>query len=159
MIAMGCINRITLKVAARRLPGWLAMLGLAAACGCGDSRPERVQVSGRVLIDGRPLEVGTVRFISPKHRPAGAKLEKDGRFTLSTYELGDGVVMGQHAVTVMGMEQVDKRTRRWHAPKKYCAPATSELTANITEATDSLEFNLTWDGKKPFDERIGGGGD
>jgi hypothetical protein len=156
---MGRTINIVAKLLASRVAAALAMLGLVFAFGCGDSRPERVQVSGRVLIDGKPLEVGTVRFISPKHRPAGAKLEKDGRFTLSTYELGDGCVLGQHAVTVMGMEQVDKRTRRWHAPKKYCAPATSELTANITDATDALEFNLTWDGKKPFDERIGGGGD
>ena len=147
------------RLAARcALASW-AVLPLAMACGCGDARPERVPVSGRVLIDGQPLEFGTVRFISPKHRPAGAKLEKGGQFSLSTYELGDGCVLGEHAVTVMGMEQVNKRTRRWHAPKKYCAPSTSELTANITEETDALEFNLTWEGKKPFDERVGGGGD
>jgi hypothetical protein len=142
----------------RRLVAVLAILSVAVL-GCGDSRPQQVPVSGRVLIDGKPLAVGTVRFISPSHRPAGARLQPDGTFTLSTYELGDGCVLGEHAVTVMGMEEVKRGLRRWYAPKKYCAPATSGLTANVTEATDSLVLNLTWDGKKPFDERIAAGGD
>ncbi len=137
----------------------LAAIGLGAFGGCGSRRPEQVQVSGRVTIDGKPLTVGTVRFISTDHRPAGAKLASDGTFTLSTYELGDGCIVGEYAVTVMGMEEVKKGLRRWYAPKKYCSPDTSELAAKVTETTDDLEFKLTWDGKKPFDEKIAAGGD
>ena len=48
---------------------------------------------------------------------------------------------------------------RWLAPIKYASTGTSGLEYEVTEATDSAEFNLTWDGGKPFDEKILGGGD
>jgi hypothetical protein len=43
---------------------------------------------------------------------------------------------------------------RWHAPKKYIDHATSGLTVEISEPTDSLVINLSWDGGKPFVERF-----
>ena len=41
----------------------LFMLFFAVAVGCGDGRPARVAVAGRVLIDGKPVERGYVRFV------------------------------------------------------------------------------------------------
>jgi hypothetical protein len=43
---------------------------------------------------------------------------------------------------------------KWHAPKKYFRYKSSGLTEEITGPTDSLVINLTWDGGKPFVERI-----
>jgi hypothetical protein len=137
----------------------LVLMGIALVLGCGDGRPSRVPVSGRVFIDDKPLESGNIRFYPAEHRAASAKIEPDGRFTLSTYEFGDGVVPGQHPVSVMGYKLVNPKTLRWFAPKKYAAPETSALSFEVTEATDTAEIKLTWGGGKPFNERIIGGGE
>ena len=141
-------------------PTIVCLLGVSvfALAGCeGDGRPGRVPVSGRVLIDGMPLEQGNIRIHPQNHRAASAKLGPDGKFTLSTYELGDGSVVGKHPVSVIAAKEINRRTRRWYAPKKYASAATSELTLEVTEPTESAEVHLTWDGGKPFDERIEGG--
>jgi len=129
----------------------LALL-LATVAGCDDGRPERVAVSGQVLIDGKPLTRGFVRFVPTGARPASGEIAPDGRFTLMTFEPGDGAVTGTHAVSVIAVEQLNDTTRRWHAPKKYADPKTSRLTTTIDGPTDSLLIELTWDGGKPFVE-------
>ncbi len=145
---------------------WRSLIGLccaaawcAALVGCGDGRPERVPVSGRVLIDGKPLEAGNIRVHPPANRAASAAIGPDGKFTLSTYVFGDGCVTGKHSVSVTASKQMNQQTMRWYAPKKYAAGETSGLTLEISEPTDSAEVNLSWEGGKPFDERILGGGD
>ena len=144
-----------------RKPATFAFAGLVIAlvAGCGDGRPSRVPVSGRVLIDGQPLESGNIRVHAAANRAASGKIEADGRFTLSTYEFGDGVVVGQHPVTVTGSKLLNSQTMRWYAPKKYASGESSGLTLDISEPTDAAEINLSWEGGKPFDERIIGGGD
>jgi hypothetical protein len=73
--------------------------------------------------------------------------------------LGDGCVTGQHPVTVLGSKPVNQQTIRWYAPKKYANGATSGLTLDVSEPTEEAELKLSWEGGKPFDERIAGGGD
>jgi hypothetical protein len=136
----------------------LALLAIALIGGCNDGRPTRVPVSGLVLIDGKPLESGSIRLYPAHHRAASARIRSDGRFALSTYELGDGCVVGQHPVAIMGSKLLNKQTMRWFAPKKYASADTSGIVLDVTEPTDSIEIQLTWDGGKPFNERILGGG-
>jgi hypothetical protein len=135
------------------------LLAVAIFAGCGDGRPERVPVSGKVLIDGKPLETGNIRVYSGSHRAASGKIEADGSFKLSTYELGDGVVPGTHPVSVTGAKLLDAKTMRWFAPKKFADASTSGLSLEVTESTDEAQINLTWGGGKPFNETILGGGD
>ncbi|MEZ5939936.1 MAG: hypothetical protein R3C18_01005 [Planctomycetaceae bacterium] len=120
--------------------------------GCSDGRPARVPVSGRVLIDGKPLETGVVQVIPANDRAASGKLGPDGRFTLTTFTEDDGCVLGTHVVTVIANESIDPQSQRWHAPKKYCDPASSGLTIEIQKATDDLVIELSWDGAEPFVE-------
>jgi len=127
---------------------------LLLVSGCGDGRPKRVPVSGRVLIDGKPLSYGFVRVVPEGARPASGKIGPDGRFTLTTFEPGDGAVLGTHAMSVAGVEVINSTSQRWHAPKKYADTGTSDLTATIDGPTDSLIVELTWDGRKPFVERF-----
>lgn len=116
-------------------------------------------MAGRVVIDGRPLEQGNVRVHPPGDRAATGKLGPNGQFTLSTYELGDGCVVGNHPVSINAMEVVNSTTLRWHTPKEYRESATSGLSIDVTEPTNDLEIQLTWNGGKPFTERVAGGGD
>jgi hypothetical protein len=130
----------------------LAFSALIVCSGCGDGHPTRVPISGQILIDGKPLKCGTVRFIPTGHRASQGKLDENGRFTLSCYAENDGAVVGKHKIEVSGFEMVKPTLMRWQAPKKYQDQATSGLTQEITEPTDNVVINLTWDGGKPFDE-------
>ena len=130
---------------------------LAAAvvfqAGCSDGLPVRVPVSGTVYIDGKPLSRGSVMVIPSGERPAGGSIGPDGRFSLSTYERNDGVILGKHMVTIQATEHLNETETRWLTPKKYGNASTSGLSVSIEEATDDLRIELTWDGKGPFVER------
>ncbi len=132
----------------------LTALLLLPAIGCSDGRPSRLAVSGQVLIDGQPLSYGFIRFVPEVGRQAAARLDEQGRFILSTYEKHDGVIPGEFKVEVDGSEELSAKKRMWHAPKKYFRYTTSDLTQSISEPTDSLVINLTWDGGEPFVERL-----
>lgn len=132
----------------------LIVLVTFAMAGCGDGRPKRLRVSGQVLIDGKPLTYGTVRFVPKGARASSGTLDKNGRFTLTCYGNEDGVVPGLHQVEVNAAESLSGSKNLWHAPKKYARFRTSPLQKEITESTDSLVINLTWDGGKPFTEKV-----
>jgi hypothetical protein len=149
---MSAINS-NAKLSARRLFA-LALAALLSS-GCGDGRPGRVPVSGRVLIDGKPLAQAGVRFYPPGGRSSSGKTDREGRFVLTCYEPSDGALVGNHKVIVAAIEEINGNTIKWHAPKKYALPDTSGLQATIEGATDDLKFDLTWDGDKPFLERDG----
>lgn len=131
----------------------LSML-LLSLLGCGRGLPDRVPVSGTVLIDGKPLTSGSIMLIPTNERPAGGSISPEGRFTLSCYERDDGVVPGTHKVTVQAVEHLSLTESRWLVPPKYGDPATSALEVTIDGPTDDLVINLTWDGGKPFVQRF-----
>ena len=84
--------------------------------GCGDGRPARVPVSGRVLIDGQPLTHGYVRFSPANSRASTGQLDASGHFILSCFEPGDGAVIGAHKVSVLAQEPIGQESIKWHAP-------------------------------------------
>jgi hypothetical protein len=128
--------------------GFLLLLG---GCSYYDlDRPVRVPVSGKVLIDGKPLEYGFIRFIPSNARPSGGKIDRYGRFALSCFEDNDGAVPGLHKVAVVSCEPLSETEVIWHLPKKYGECATSGLEQRIDGPTDSVVINLTWDGGEPF---------
>jgi hypothetical protein len=128
------------------------LLLLWIATGCSDGRPSRVPVTGKVLIDGRPLTHGYVRFIPEGARPSSGTLDSEGRFTLSCYEGADGAVVGKHRVEVSGMQSVSEWKARWHAPKKYADHGSSGITKEVTGPTDVMLIELSWEGGSPFTE-------
>ena len=73
------------------------------------------------------------------------------------YVVGDGLPTGKYLVAVSSYEDINDTTRRWVAPKEYSKVTSSGLTAEITEETDSMNFELTWEGsehKKPWNEKL-----
>lgn len=85
------------------------VLALLFAVGCGSDELETVQVTGVVTCRGKAVPNARVTF-NPQEvqgrgtqnlaSPAVGVTDGEGRFTLSTYEKGDGVVVGRHAVSV-----------------------------------------------------------
>ncbi|MHC2067511.1 hypothetical protein ACYFX5_08565 [Bremerella sp. T1] len=115
-------------------------------CGCGDGRPELVETSGQVLLNGEPLTFqgsGFIQVIPADNRSASGKINpQDGTFKLTTFENGDGVIPGEHPVTVKvtalgpGGQAVDL------LPREYTDIQTSGLTIVVDQPTDSLKIEL-----------------
>lgn len=130
----------------------LHVLGLPAGCSKG---PERVAVSGQVLIDGQPLTTGTVSFMPVAGgRPAGGKLDEQGRFTLTSLKPGDGTMLGEYNIAVSAVEYQGEVAQKWHAPKKYADARTSGLTVNVAQPEEDVKLELSWEGGKPYVERL-----
>jgi hypothetical protein len=119
--------------------------------GC-DDRPKRVPVSGQVLIDGKPLKLGKITLVPNGARPSVGTIDENGRFVLHCYEREDGVIPGTHRVAIAANEGIGDTGMKWFAPKKYADFKTSGLEITISEKTEDLKIELTWEGGKPFTE-------
>ena len=131
---------------------WLGLLIIPclSTIGCSDGRSARVPVSGQVLIDGVPLQYGYVRFVPKGSRASGGKIDKNGRYTLTCFEPGDGAVVGKHLVEVSACEPLSPTKAKWHAPKKYSDYRTADLTFDVTGPTDNAIIKLSGEDGKPF---------
>jgi hypothetical protein len=121
-------------------------LALVSVVGCSDGRPARVNVSGRVTIDGKPLPLGNLKFVPVGARPSSGSINGEGQFTLGCYEDDDGVVTGLHQIQVSSYEVVGEKVNR-HAPIKYANYTMSGITFEVTAPTDSLVIELYADGR------------
>jgi hypothetical protein len=91
---------------------------LAIAAGCGPAQFDVAPVSGRVTVEGQPLTGQFMVIFSPiaqgakdrAGRPAAGPVEADGRYSLSTYEPGDGAVVGKHRVVVLPPGEISVTT-------------------------------------------------
>jgi hypothetical protein len=142
----------------RALCRWNAIfVALTALTGC-DSRPTRVPVSGKVLIDGQPLKFGGVTFVPEGGRSSSGALDQDGKFSLTCLTPNDGALIGKHQIQVIATETINDTTIRIHAPKKYGELQSSGLSEEIKGPTDTVVINLTWKGNvpdKPYLEKFG----
>lgn len=138
--------------------GWktiyVSLLGtaLCGAAGCSDGKPTRVPVSGTVLIDGKPLAMGSIQFVPDGARASGGGIDNQGHFVLTCYSPGDGAVVGKHKVRITAAQSISEKQLRWEAPKKYADLKSSGLEYTVDGPTDKAEINLTWAGGKPFVE-------
>ena len=128
---------------------WLSVANVACSMGCGDGRPQRVPVSGTVVIDGKPLTYGFVTFLPAEGRSATGQINERGEFFLSSYERGDGTLAGSQRVAIMAREAISPTQAKWRAPKKYADHETSGIVIEITGPTDDLQIDLSWSGEKP----------
>lgn len=83
----------------------LAPLLLALVTGCGGGQMPLAHVSGVVTLDGSPLTGAKVTFLPQAGPAASGALDAQGRFELSTYQRGDGAVLGSHTAIVTPIVQ------------------------------------------------------
>jgi len=134
--------------------GWLAAsLVIFALCLLGmygpDGRPNRVRVSGQVLIDGKSLQGGTILFVPEGARPSAGEIDDNGRFTLTCYDGSDGAVVGLHRIEIAPSEVPGEDDPPWPVPFRYANHATSGLSAEIAGPRDDVVIELTTDGAPP----------
>jgi len=143
---------MTQRCAPSRLPVLLLLIVISLVIpGCGKGRPRLVKVSGQVFIDGQPLAAGVpgfIRVVPEGTRPATGQIDpQTGRFTLTTYENGDGCVAGTHKVAIILNAMVGQESVSL-IDEKYADPETSGLTVTIDKPTDSLRIDISGPLKK-----------
>lgn len=80
----------------------LSLVSVLGGCG-GSDKPDTVPVSGKVTLDGVPVEGASVMF-RPEGpgRPGTAMTDANGMYSLSSYgEPNDGAVPGEYTVAVI----------------------------------------------------------
>jgi hypothetical protein len=122
----------------------LFVFGLFFSPGCGpqsnNGRPKPVPVKGLVLVDDEPSEGTRVVFVPQGHNYAAAgKTDASGRFTLQTFDAGDGAVPGDYKIIVSNFEVIENPngtvTETHFLPENYRNPETSGLTAVVSETS------------------------
>jgi hypothetical protein len=95
---------------------WIVPAAACALAGCGpDNGLTMGRVSGVITYKGEPVEFGDVLFVPDEAAgnqgvPSMGKIDKGGRYTMSTQDPGDGVIAGRHRVgiRVLDPEPVSK---------------------------------------------------
>jgi hypothetical protein len=123
----------------------LGICTLVIAIGC-DSGPKLIPISGRVTIDGKPLEMGAVTVWVKDYRPSYGMIDKDGRFELMTHKPGDGCPVGEFPVTVTSETASKADVMTYFVPMRYKDPAQSKLSILVEQPRNDWEIELTWKG-------------
>jgi hypothetical protein len=136
----------------------LILLALSSGLtGCSSQdRMKTAIVKGQVTYKGKPVPNGTVLFIPSDQGPsATGELQKDGTYTLTTYRKGDGAVLGKHKVVIVAMEDnSDKLPEQRNplppsiVPDKYTSAVTTDLTAEVKDVENVIDFNLREEKKR-----------
>jgi hypothetical protein len=131
-----------------RIAGGLLSCLLVASLGCAEKGPELTEVTGQVLIDGKPLTTGSVVTLPLQGRGARGTIDDQGNFSLNTSDMGVGASPGKHQVAVIAMEESDNPSpeapRRSLIPQKYSSAETSGLSIDVTPGEmEPVVLNLT----------------
>lgn len=122
------------------------LLMAAIAGGCGDGREYPVKASGQVFLNGQPLKFegdGFIQVVPKNSRAATGRIDpQDGSFTLTTSVPGDGVMPGEHAVTVKVIAAGRGGNAVALLPEAYASTSSSGLTVTIDGPTDTLRIDL-----------------
>jgi hypothetical protein len=134
---------------------WL--VGLALAAGCGEKqgfRKETFPVTGTVLVDGQPaslvqVSLHDVKGMDKQHPTLSSGFTgDDGKFSLTTYEFGDGVPEGEYKVTFM-LGQLNMVSMQYGGPDKlnarYSDPEKTEFRVKVEKGkpADMGKIELT----------------
>jgi hypothetical protein len=134
---------------------WIACLSMMImgiiGCGAAEYRKDVVPVSGTVTCGGRPVTEGYVYFV-PKV-PAGADAMKsgkaasgyinaDGTYTLTTYDEGDGALVGEHEVHIERLAPEDDESDEgiaYDRDPNLCGRAILQVT--VTDGDNVIDLD------------------
>ena len=105
-MSLSLCQLVRFSLARLSVPSSMAVLGMVciALSRCGDggpSDPPPVAVSGKVVLNGKPLTGGTIHFVPAdpaKALPGWSPVQSDGSFKVTTTKPDDGFVPGQYTV-------------------------------------------------------------
>ena len=115
------------------------LLLLCVAVGCGGHVP----MTGTVVFDddGSPLTHGVVILSTPTFQSRG-ELDSQGRFTMGSYGVADGLPPGTYGVAVVAVETISDTLSYSLIDPKYSNPEMSGLTLTIEGAIRNYEIRV-----------------
>jgi predicted small lipoprotein YifL len=133
----------------------LAAVALLAASGCGQKGPKLFPISGTVKFkDGTPVQGPDYGRAKITFTPAstdvdikegeiaqsgaGGDIEAQGRFTMSTYKKGDGVMPGKYKVLLRVWQGADDSTSA--IDPKYSDRDATDIDVTVDGPKKDLEF-------------------
>lgn len=127
-------------------------IGLVILAGCGGDSGF-APVSGRVLLDGKPIEGAAVLF-EPESGgvPATGVTNANGEFSLSTTGHGPGAAVGKHGVSVSKqvvaqpnrkVEEGEIVAMKYLTPEKYASSRTSGINIEVKRGLSPVELQLS----------------
>lgn len=106
-------------------------------------------VSGKVTFNGKEVPNGTISFIPKSGETATGEIRPDGSYRLTTRRSGDGAVPGTYTVVIVAMQDMGNRMPEDRTPlpppivpNKYTSAATTDLTAEVKEQDNTINFDL-----------------
>jgi hypothetical protein len=110
--------------------------------GCGGGGPQVAPVTGRVTLDGRPLEHADVTFQPDgARRPSIGRTDAGGRYELA-YKRGEpGAIVGEHTVRIYVSPELVANPPR--IPARY--DTESELRVEVQDDENVFNFDLKSD--------------
>jgi hypothetical protein len=113
----------------------------ACTAGCGDSGPELAPVSGRVTLDGKPMENVDVTFQPDEMRPASyGRTDASGRYELGYKRGVQGALLGPHTVRIRSLD-----AKAPQVAAKFNSQ--SELRREVKPGQNEFDFDVTTEGK------------
>jgi hypothetical protein len=117
-----------------------------AFTGCGS---DLATVEGTVLLDGKPLDHGSVTLQADGMAMGVGQIQSDGTFDIST-GTQRGILPGKYVATVTAYQTSENNDSvdpipALLTPEKYNSTATSKLSADITAGHNLVKFELKSD--------------
>jgi hypothetical protein len=146
-----------------------ACVSLSAVWGCGAAAglPQTGKVHGTVAYKGKPVSTGTVTFFpleakGEANRPAIGEISSDGSFELTTFNTGDGAVLGQHKAIVVAktegtvkaaddtipsqlpsdLKKAAEQGPKALVPSNYMDPEKTPLRYTVQKGTNRFDLEL-----------------
>ncbi|WP_435009480.1 hypothetical protein P12x_000732 [Tundrisphaera lichenicola] len=139
----------------------LGLIALVVGCEGRTGKPPMGKVHGTVSYNGKPLDKGRVTFtpVSGDGESGGnnamSPIESDGSYELTTFDTGDGAIIGQHIVTIsvpssnindLNQPKADGSIAyvlpKEYIPKKYTTPKDSPLRNTVVEGDNKIDIEL-----------------
>ena len=127
----------------------LLFCAVANFSGCQNYEKETAIVRGTIALDGNPVTKGTVMFVPRAGRSGRAVIQADGTFQVSTYDDGDGAIVGENKVAVVvvfGEDATAEEVKMHLLPVKYASTSTSGIVCDV-KASEENEVHLKLESK------------
>jgi hypothetical protein len=125
----------------------LAVVGILCliAAGCFGGGPTLGSVTGKVTLDGNPLEGAIVEFEPEQGRPSSATTDSEGKYELNFTFQEKGALVGKHTVRIFPQTEDEDGNELPPAaivqiPAKYNEQ--SGLTAEVERGSNTCDFEL-----------------
>ena len=122
----------------------LSFLLIAVGCGGAPEGPPRASVSGKITLDGQPVEGGTIYFV-PEKGPMASATIAGGSYSISAGERGP--VLGKSTVKVEWYRDSGKKDSGGAAISEQAIPVKylgmTALSVEILAGLNTHDFTLT----------------